>query len=350
MKYFLITIILITAIACKKKNNPSQDSSFQKTALLTQLVDHFINPSFSELSKKNSEFENQFNEFKANPTEAQLNAVKETWKASYLSFQQLKQFDFGPSMNNHLNMSLGTFPTDTLQIEKNIAIQNYDLSAISNYDAIGFPAFDHLLFSQTASQLASNKKRQKYVSDLITKLRSDVEKTAEEWKIYRSTFIDGTNNASTSPFSIFVNAFLKDYENIKWNKLGYALGVNTGLINPKYLEGRNSKIGKELLSANLQALENVYLGKGLDGNKGQSLNDYLIELEKRDIALSISNQWTEFQKQISNLDANLETQLMTNKTALETLYNNLNKTTILLKTDMVGAFGVLITYSDNDGD
>ena len=41
---------------------------------------------------------------------------------------------------------------------------------------------------------------------------------------------------------------------------------------------------------------------------------------------------------------------MTNKTALETLYNNLNKTTILLKTDMVGAFGVLITYSDNDGD
>ena len=245
MKYFLITIILITAIACNEKNNPSQDSSFQKTALLTQLVDHFINPSFSELSKKNSEFENQFNEFKANPTEAQLNAVKETWKASYLSFQQLKQFDFGPSMNNHLNMSLGTFPTDTLQIEKNIAIQNYDLSAISNYDAIGFPAFDHLLFSQTASQLASNKKRQKYVSDLITKLRSDVEKTAEEWKIYRSTFIDGTNNASTSPFSIFVNAFLKDYENIKWNKLGYALGVNTGLINPKYLEGRNSKIGKE---------------------------------------------------------------------------------------------------------
>jgi hypothetical protein len=32
------------------------------------------------------------------------------------------------------------------------------------------------------------------------------------------------------------------------------------------------------------------------------------------------------------------------------LYNAIHFNTIALKTDMVSAFGVLITYSDNDGD
>jgi len=329
-----------------------KDDTFKKTELLMQLTDNYILPEYTYLQSELTILASTWNSFDKQPNEIQLDSLKAQWKRAYIRFQYVKMLDFGPGMNQNLAMSLGTFPTDTLAIETNIASSNYNLSSISNYDATGFPALDYLLFSKNAySNITTAQNRKVYIGEIISKMKAEIDKTITEWSTFRSSFVDGTSNASTSPFSLVVNNFIRDYEILKWTKLGYPLGANTGNIqNPALLEARYSGIGKELLRANIHALQQIYLGKGGNGKNGKSMHDYLLALGKTTTATTIENNWGIFLNQIDSLPTSLEAALNSDKQKLIDLYNAIHFNTIALKTDMVSAFGILITYSDNDGD
>ena len=105
-----------------------------------------------------------------------------------------------------------------------------------------------------------------------------------------------------------------------------------------------------MLSANLLALQSVYLGKGSNGKNGKGFHDYLIALGKNTTASTLTSNWNLFNQQCNALHPNLEIALINETQQMIALYNAIHNNTIALKTDMVGAFGVLITYSDNDCD
>ncbi len=352
MKYYWIIAICILFASCRDKMGGMKDDTFKKTELLSQLADNYILPEYASLQSHVDEIVTSWNAFENQPSETKLDSIRALWKRAYIRFQYVKMFDFGPGMNQNLAMSLGTFPTDTLAIETNIKTGNYNLTSISNYDAIGFPALDYLLFSKNAyTDITTTLNRKVYVREVILKMKAEIDKTCTEWNTYRSAFVDGTSNASTSPFSLVVNNYIHDYETLKWTKLGYPLGANSGNVkNPALLEAGKSGIGKELLRANVLALQQIYLGKGSNGKDGKSMHDYLLALAKTTTATTIETNWGVFLTQIDELPTSLETALNTDTQKMIDLYNAIHFNTIALKTDMVSAFGILITYSDNDGD
>ena len=350
--YSWIFGMLLLLVSCKDKKTNNQEDTFKKTELLTHLADNYILPEYSNLQSKVNALIASWSSFEKQPTEVQYDTLKNQWKSAYIRFQFVKMFDFGPGMNQNLTMTLGTFPTDSVMIEANIQSGSYNLSSISNYDAIGFPALDYLLFKSNAYQdITTSITRKKYIREIVRKMKNEIDQTVSEWTTYRNSFVDGSSNSSTSPFSLLVNNYIRDYEVLKWTKLGYPLGANTGSTkNPNYLEARYSGIGKDLLSANLLALQNVYLGKGSNGTNGKGFNDYLIALGKNTTASTLTSNWNLFNQQCKALNSNLEEALTNETQQMIDLYNAIHNNTIALKTDMVGAFGVLITYSDNDGD
>ncbi|NDF59707.1 MAG: hypothetical protein EB100_01370 [Crocinitomicaceae bacterium] len=351
MKYSWILALALFLFSCKEKTT-NQEDTFKKSELLTQLADNYILPEYENLQRNVNELVLTWNSFDNQPSEVQFDSLKKQWERAYVRFQYVKMFDFGPGMNQNLAMSLGTFPTDTSEIETNIATGTYNLGSISNYDAIGFPALDYLFFSSNAYEnIVKSLTRKTYVGKLLLKMKTEVDKTVTEWKTYRSTFIDGSSNSSTSPFSLFVNNYIRDYEVLKWTKLGYPLGANTGNVKDvRLLEARRSGIGRALLQANLIALQRVYLGKGSNGKDGKSMHDYLVALGKTSVATTIESNWNLFNEKSKNLNSNLTFALLNETQQMIDLYNAIHNNTIALKTDMVGAFGVLISYSDNDGD
>jgi len=351
-RYSWIFGMLLLLVSCKDKKTNNQEDTFKKTELLTHLADNYILPEYSNLQTKVNALIATWSSFENQPTEVQFDTLKNQWKSAYIRFQFVKMFDFGPGMNQNLTMALGTFPTDSVTIEANIQSGSYNLSSISNYDAIGFPALDYLLFKSNAYQeITTSLTRKKYIHEVVLKMKSEIDQTVSEWTTYRNSFVDGSSNSSTSPFSLLVNNYIRDYEVLKWTKLGYPLGANTGSVkNPFYLEARYSGIGKDLLCANLLALQNVYLGKGSNGTNGKGFHDYLIALGKNTTASTLTSNWNLFNQQCKALYPNLEIALTTETQQMIDLYNAIHNNTIALKTDMVGAFGVLITYSDNDGD
>lgn len=351
IKFFGIFLTLCLAVACKDK--PTEDETvFEKKDILVNLADHWIGPRYEAFQQKMNTLNNAWNDFKLNPDQSKFVLVQDSWKDCYLAFQGVKIIDFGPAMSNGFVNALGTFPCDTNQIENNITAGTYTLGTVSNASAIGFAALDYLLFSPNAfSSLSSASNRQVYVTDLIAKMKQETDAVVAGWPSYRATFVDGTGTSSTSPFSQLVNAFCKDYEICKNAKLGIPIGKQSlGIQRPEYLEAPKSGLNKALMQENFIALQSLFLGQGVDGTNGSGFDDYLEAIEKQSLRQTIETRFAYLTSTPTGWNENLAQLMLSNPSVLDDYYTYTQNTLVYLKTDMASAFGILITYQDNDGD
>jgi len=143
-----------------------------------------------------------------------------------------------------------------------------------------------------------------------------------------------------------VNEFCRDYELAKNSKLGIPLGKQSlGIQLPEYIEARRSGFSLEIQKASVTSLANVFNGGSCVG-----FDDYLVNLERSSLASSISTRFSEIGSKINSFSGTLEQEMENNTTELDNLYLLFQGQVVSLKTDMSSAFGVLITYQDNDGD
>ena len=97
-------------------------------------------------------------------------------------------------------------------------------------------------------------------------------------------------------------------------------------------------------------LKDLFNGNNSTGAVGKGFDDYLISLEKQDLVNSINTTFSSIISDIDTMSGTFEEVLTNNPSSLDALYTKIHNLTVSLKTDMTSAFGVLITYQDNDGD
>ncbi|MCE3294617.1 MAG: hypothetical protein K0R65_331 [Crocinitomicaceae bacterium] len=337
--------------SCKEKE-PEPEVPFEKKDITANLADNWIIPGYQLLDSKIAAMKSKWEAFEATPGTAALTEVQEAWKSAYLVFQEVKMFDFGPAMNVGLAGALGSFPSDTAAIENNVSSGSYDLATAANITAIGFPALDYLFFSEGAVNDLQAANRKAYVTDIIAKMKSESASVVSGWATYRAAFVDGTGTSSTSPFSLMINAYCRDFELAKHTKVGIPLGKQSlGIQRLEFLEARYSKFGKELLVRNLRALREVFLGNKYDASAtGTGFDDYLIALEKQELAQTIETRFNHLVSEPANWNTDMQNMIVNQTSTIDNYYTYIHGTVVYIKTDMTSAFGILITYQDNDGD
>ena len=335
----------------KKKEDPEQE--FDKTALATNLSENIIIPSVNEFNADIVDLESTFSAFKNDRNQQTLESLRESWKQAYFTWQTVKIFDFGPIRSIGMKGAIATYPTDTNDIQNNIASGSYSLSTAANVDAIGLPALDYLLFRAGAlDSLQNSLNCLNYVEDVINKMLSESNTVKSEWTSYQSTFNSSTGTSSTSAFSLFINEFNRDFELAKTAKVGIPLGKQSlDVPLPEYIEARYSGISLDLLRESLIALRKVYNGDSFSGGSaGVGLDDYLLHLERSTLDNTIDSNFEGMINRVQTFNSTFEEALDTNISGLNDLYLLLQSQVVYIKTDMTSAFGVLITYQDNDGD
>ena len=101
----------------------------------------------------------------------------------------------------------------------------------------------------------------------------------------------------------------------------------------------------------LTAVQNLFEGKHYNAETtGVSFKDYLITLNRTDIATSISDQFNTASTQVQTLENSFATQINTNNTEMTRSYDELQIAVVLLKVDMLQAFNISVDYLDADGD
>lgn len=349
--FLVITSVLVFA-ACKKKPTETEEK-FDKAVLLANVSDEIIRPRYTQLQHEIDALSTDWNSFKATPDATNLASVQSRWLSANILFQKVKTFNFGPALNFGLNASFGTFPTDTAKIISNANSANPNLTSLSNLDAIGFPALEYLFYRNDAlNSLTNEVQLREYIDLVINKMQNEIDAVLNAWtSAYAATFKNATGTETTSGFSLLINTFNQDFELAKNAKLGIPIGKQSlGIPQMNYEEAPFSNSSLMLLEESLKGIFDLYKGIGKDGVNRTGFEDYLLALDKGGIDTKISQRFSISFNLLNQLGDDLALEVQNNMPKLDDLYANIQGTVVHIKTDMTSAFGVLITYQDNDGD
>lgn len=350
---------------CKKNdtNEPEEPTvAFDKQALLQNYADNIIVPNYMAFSVSLDSLINAYNTFKTTANSSTFNKVKQTFQTAYLKYQQISLYEFGPAEQELVRSNFNVFPTDSVQIKSNITAGNYNLQVAINLDAKGFPAMDYLFYDLTKTEaqiissfdLSANKKQ--YVSDLLFEMKTKTTTIISAWNgSYKTQFTNSLSTDIGSSIGYLVNQLNFELDYLKNSKIGIPLGKKSlEIAIPDKCELYYSKQSIVNALATLTSIENAYLGKSMSGNDGKGFDDYLEHLKASygtgTLNNAIKNQFVIARTKLTAITGNLDAEVISNPTLVNTAYTELVKLLVLLKTDLPSNLGVVITYQDGDGD
>jgi len=361
------TIVLIQA--CSKSTDGSKPvdngSSFDRKGMLTNISTNIIIPAYTAYQANVVSLDAAVTAFNAGPTTTNLTALQAAFKLAYQQWQATSVFDLGPAEQVSLRVNTNTYPTDVAQINANITAGAYEPTLLANLAAKGLPALDYLLFGTgsdnnaillqyTTDSKAANRKA--YLSKLSAELKANATTVLSAWtSSYKTTFINAGGTDQGSSTGLLINQLVYDYETLKNYEIGIPAGVQSmGTTFPQKVQAYYSKMSVQLALLHLKAIQNIYLGVGATGD-GLGLDDYLVQAKAKysdgtSLNDVIKAQFATATTKLNGLTDPLSDNIKNNLTAVTATYTELQKLTVLLKTDLPSSLGILITYGDNDGD
>ncbi|RLJ64325.1 imelysin [Lacinutrix venerupis] len=363
-KRILIVVLIAAAIfACSSSDDSNSGSvtndTYNRTAMLTNIADNIIIPGYQNLSAELSTLVDSKNTFVANVNQTNLETLRTHWFNAYQSFQRVQMFQIGKAEEILFEEQMNIYPTNTTDIENNIANGNYDLSSVNNNDAVGFPAVDYMLYGVADNDAAilttlSNTNYSTYLSDLIDRMQTLTNTVLTDWTSgYRDNYITNTANVASGAVNQTLNAYVYYYEKrLRADKVGIPAGVFSSTALPSKIEAlHKEEDSKTLLLEALNSVQDVFNGKAINSDaEGESYKNYLIALDRNDLAEVINNRFDAARTKIEALNANFKSQIETDNTKMTEAYDAIQLAVVSLKSDMISVFNISIAFEDNDGD
>lgn len=365
MKQFLFYLTTIISLLFIGSCSSDENEETQYYDLFQNVADNIIIPRYTNFDESLSDLISELNNFDSTELSS-LEILQEKFINAYLSWQKVSAFEFGPAGETSalLRSNINTFPTNLTKIESNIQNNDYNLDAASNFSAKGFPALDYLLFHTSQSDLLielMNESRITYMKNCLMDMQSKLDYVINGWDTYRNVFVESEGNDQSSSLSLLFNHFLFDYEQLKRNKFALPSGFATSFgipisSDPSKVEGFYSGKSFDLIYANLTALENIYMGIGVNGVDGVGIYEMLKEYNavstvvEGDLSEAIADQFVICKELINEFSNDLSYEILNNISQVQETSNELQKMVPMIKNDMRSYFSVTVTLGDSDGD
>ncbi|MFD2574456.1 imelysin family protein [Spirosoma soli] len=350
--------------------NPTDQASSDRKAMLTNIADNIIIPSYANFKTKFDVMLAKSDAFATKPDKASLTDLRQAWVDAYTEWQKVELFDVGPAEQYTLRNFFNIYPTDVAGIEAYVAAGSGTFEVPASYPKQGFPAMDYMIngLGQTDDAIvaryttaADAAKRVAYLKRLTGQMNDMFTKVYSEWTTgYRDTFVNCTALNAGCSTSKLVNGYVLHYERyIRSGKIGIPSGAMTnGTPAPEKVEAYYKKdLSLPLAKTAHQAFVDFFNGKSVKtGQEGPSLKTYLNGLGAKDSRTGtslvdiVNAQFASSTQQLNSLKNNLYDEVKTNDAAVVQVYTEMQKAVRMLKVDMTTAMSITITYTDNDGD
>ncbi len=375
MRKWLVTTLLAAAatttlvVSCTKDKDKTDTpgSNYDRGAMLSNYADNYLTPAYADMATKMAQLKTDAEAFVAAPDTAKLIALRASWVQAYTTWQGVEILEFGPEASISLRDYFNIYPVSVTKVNNNIASSTYDLEQFVNKDAQGFPALDYLLNGIATTNAgitamyttdAAATARKQYLSAIVTKMNTKIVAVKDAWATYKSGFTANTSTNAGSSMSVMTNAFMLYYERyVRAGKIGLPVGAMSGVAAPELTESYYyPTLSKELAIVALNSVIAWYEGRGYNnGADGQGFKDYLTAVATKDntgklMADVISTEFAEAKAELASMPSPIRNAVTTNRADVLKVYEQMQQLVPLLKVDMVSAFGISITYTDNDGD
>jgi hypothetical protein len=350
----ILGIGLFNLVACKKQQD------FDKTALLSEIINDYVLPNYAQLLVDNEALEIACINFGNTPTISNLEQVQATWKTTMQTWSTVEMLVFGPGRDNYRYLKLDNTPTGANFIENAIAdTVQIDSSYIANRSSYtkGLASIEYLIFdvnnNQTSLlnlyQTASNKERRfAYLLNCIKNTKALVQEIEMEWRTsYANTLSQATGNSSEEGIASFSNAIVHMSQTLARKKLGKPLGKesNDQLVHPEYLESPYAHFSWEMILYNLKGIQQIF------GRTEKGLGSYLTYLINDDAVTNrIVEQANTVETLIKARQLTLLDDLNANPAEVELIYQEMSKLYDELSNSISTYFSITILSNPDDGD
>lgn len=374
MKKIFIIISVTTCIwACSKTVEPvDKFDSFDRKSMLTNLGNNVIIPSFEAFYQKSDALDLAILAFASDvKNEQKLVATQQAWVEMAKAWKLASVFKQGPIEDKFLLSNIdfsskGSYLNVTL-LEKTISDgTTIDNAYIEGKGATvkGIHAIEYLIFdkSKTNSTIINNYagitggKRNSYLKALSINLKNQAKLIVDEWKNgYVKTFINADGRDINSSLGVMSNKLIDLIYTVRDERIGAPKGNrNSGVPQPDLAESGINDMSIVLAINELKGIENAFLGKTPSGADGIGVDDLLDKLEAKSgeelLSKKIKNQFATVYAKLNAISKPLPIAVVNNKAEVQAAYDEIKKLQVMMEVDMINNLGVLLTFSDNDGD
>lgn len=376
-KIFLaITASFLFLWACSKTTDPTDNfQSFDRKGMLTNLTNGVILPSFDNFYNASNNLESSINTFVADPTNSsKLLDVQKKWVTATSAWKLASVFQQGPITDKFLLTNIdfshkGNNINATL-LEK--AITDGTVTTITS-DYIeqrgatvkGVFAIEYLLFDKSGSQNVViekftkadlGAKRLAYLKALATNLKAQAKLVLDDWKgTYGTTFVSADGRDINSSLGVLANTIIDQIYTVRDERIGVPKGNrNNGTPQPDLAQAVLSGNSTDFIVNEIKSIENAFLGKTSTGVDGVGIDDLLDKLDAKSdgilLSTKIKTQFASVYTKLGAIPNRLPIAVVNNPTEVTAAYTEIKKLQVMLEIDMINNLGVLLTFSDNDGD
>ncbi len=352
-------IVAILCFSCDKDDSPEECTSRTPDATLVDIRSSVIIPNYTSAETEVYNLSGVIDLFISNPTVEQLSNVRVALKNAWVAWQAASPFEFGPANDTSLRANVNTFPADSNFIEQSIA--NGELEPLAT-NSKGFPALDVLLNNSNISndQLielfisdANADNRKLYVDGVVDDIAARITNVRQNWEDnYGDDFVVNTGFATGSSMSLFINAYIQDWEQVKRDRIALPLGLLTfEMALPERVECYYGGYSQELALAHVRSHYDIYLSQdhlgiqelvqgvtNFTGENGETLDETIIE------------QFELVIEKLTEVPDPLSETVTVDFDVVNEAYLALQDMVVLLKTDLTSGLGISINFADNDGD
>ncbi|MBK13012.1 MAG: hypothetical protein CL849_05715 [Crocinitomicaceae bacterium] len=356
-------IVMFTITGCGGAGGGDPQNDFDRGPLLRQYADQSILPAYEAWVEATADLHLRATEMVSNASPESLTATRTSLENAFATWQKVMLYDFGPAMDRALLQTTNTFPVDTGGVMEDVYDANWVAGTPASLDQMGLPALDFLLFhgstDQVVSDIESNVMLGEHVLRLTGNLADEAVAVQSLWNSgFRETFVEATGTDVGSGIGMLLNAFNRTWEaNVRKEKLGFPAGISTFSQTP--LPGHveapfNGSISVSLIKGAFASYRDLYLGTPVQGDGSLGLDDYLRSLGNAEygeqLDSDIQAQLVATEAALEELESPLSAYVVDNQNEAFEVYAELQALVVLWKLDMMSAFGVAVTYQDNDGD
>ncbi len=354
----VLLLSLVYLISCGEDNDRNADN-FDRTLILENFANNIIIPAYNTLALNSKQLEEDIVGLAAAPGQEVIEKARASWKTTKISWSKAEAFGFGPIDALAVETKINSWPLNDFGLEAFISskttVTTDDVAAMPS-NQIGFNAIEYLLFGDEAlSKLENNPVRLALLQALSTSLNTTIESIQNEWQgDYKAVFIAANGKDLGSSMTLLGNSFVESVEVMRTFKVSTPLGFRTeGVIQPGLVEAKFSSFSKELIAANLEAYRNIFNGQSDSGNLN-GFDDYLnglnISFEDELLSDVIDEQFVSSIEAVNKIEGSLQNAVVNNPLQVNDALTEMQKLIVLLKTDMMSQLGLIVTFSDNDGD
>ena len=328
--------------------------------VLVSLTDEVVVPAYRSAAQDVAQLDQDVKSLCSSPSEASLEAARQSWRDARASWMRTEAMWFGPVMDRRSVRLVDWSPTNVAGMDEMLAegrvLSTDEVREVLASNLRGFGAIEYLLFGDN-TPVGSNATEAlcAYLTALTEVARTEVDAVLKEWvdgaegrPPYKDYFSDraGVSALPSAAVADVVRTQVFLIRDAVDMRMATALGLRGDAPDLTLIPGTAADNGLHDLRNELLGMQSIYEGSG---EEGMGVSDLVAALSE-ETDMRLREQFTAAIAAIDAVDGPLRTAISERPEQVVAVHDALQDVQVTVSTEVVSLLGVSVGFTDTDGD